>query len=229
MSLWPLIWPRARGASAIIAAACLVGALGVAIGLHVSSPWSPRYPQVAEPLYVADEGAARAWRVSPFAPDRWTAAVLAADGGKASRVTFPTFRRPAWAAPAGAIPLPAPAIEITKAADGTVIVHAGMAPGATLHLDLKTDAVIIAGAVDGKAAPILDQPGKWSHLVWQAAPSGVTAAFRPIGHGALDIRYAEYTAGWPVAAKPLPPMPAKLMAWDMSGSTVATGALRSIW
>lgn len=89
--------------------------------------------------------------------------------------------------------------------------------------------MITAGAIDGQPAPILARPGKWTHLEWQAAPDGVIAAFRPVGHGALDIRYAQFTPGWPAAVRPLPPMPAKLMAWDMAGSTVATGALRSTW
>ncbi|HEY7852271.1 MAG TPA: hypothetical protein VIB82_04805, partial [Caulobacteraceae bacterium] len=227
MSLWPALWPRARLVNASLAAACLAGAIGVALWLHFTNPWSARYPRVAEPLYVVDAG--HAWRVSPFEPDPWTTAVLEADGGKVSRLNFPTFRRPLWAAPASSIVLAPPEIDITRTAAGAIAVHAAMAPGATLDLDLKTDAVVLAGAVDGKPAPILGRPGKWTHLNWQAAPDGVTAAFKPVGHGALDIRYAQFTPGWPSAAKPLPAMPAPLMAWDMAGSTVVAGTLRSTW
>jgi hypothetical protein len=229
MALWPLLWPQARAANGAIASAALVAAFGLALWLHFANPWSPRHPRVAEPLYVVDEGSGHAWRVSPFEPDPWTASVLRADGGKIGLMAFPTFRHAAWAAPARGGPIPAPAIDITKAVDGSIAVHAAMTADATLHLDLRTDTVVAGGAVDGKTAPILNQPGKWTHLVWQAAPQGVTVAFKPVGHGALDIRYAQYTPAWPAAAKPLPPMPADLMPWDMSGSEVATGTLRSTW
>jgi hypothetical protein len=227
MSLWPALWPRARLVNASLAVACLGGAVALALWLHFTSPWSSRYPRVAEPLYIVDSS--RAWRASPFEPDRWTEAVLRQDGGKVSRLNFPTFPRPLWATPAGPSALAPPAIEITKAPDGTIAVHASMAPSATLRLDLRTDAVITAGAIDGQPAPILARPGKWSHLDWQAAPGGVIAAFRPLGHGALDIRFAQFTPGWPAGVRPLPPMPAKLMAWDRAGSTVTTGSLRSTW
>jgi hypothetical protein len=212
-----------------LASAALAAALSLALWLNFTSPWSPRHPRAVEPLYVVDEGSGHAWRVSPFEPDPWTESVLKADGGKIGLMEFPAFRHATWAAPAHAEPIPAPAIDITKAADGTIAVHAAMTPSATLLLDLRTDTVVTGGAVDGKSAPILDQPGKWTHLLWQAAPGGVTAAFKPVGHGALDIRYAEFTPAWPAAARPLPPMPADLMAWDMSGSEVATRTLRSNW
>ena len=68
-----------------------------------------------------------------------------------------------------------------------------------------------------------------SLLLFLQAPILGLLMLAVLGHGALDIRYAEYTPAWPAAAKPLPPMPADLMAWDMSGSEVATGTLRSTW
>jgi hypothetical protein len=191
MSLWPALWPRARLVNASLAGASLVGALLIALWLHFTSPWSARHPRAAEPLYIVSNG--HAWRASPLAPDPWTAAVLSADGGRVRRVDFPGFSRPLWAAPAAPVTLVPPAIDIARAADGTITVHAAMAPRAMLRLDMRTAASVTAGAVDGKAAPILGQPGKWTHLIWQAAPDGLTAAFRPIGHGALEIRYAQFT------------------------------------
>jgi len=230
LALWPLMWPRpgARGAYAAVAAVVLVGALGISLWLHFTDPWSARHPRVAEPLYVVDEGSGHAWRVSPFPPDPWTKAVLSADGGKIERVQFPTFTDPAWAAPAAAAPVPAPAIEVTKAADGTINVHATLDPASTLRLDLRSDTLVTGGTAQGKPAPMLSEPGKWTHFVWQAS-TGLTVSFKPVGSGGLDIRYAAFTPAWPAAAKPLPAMPRALMAWDRSGSSVATGVSRSTW
>jgi hypothetical protein len=230
MVLWPLLWPRAgaRRAYAGLAGLALAAAVGIALWLQINSPWSPRHPRVAEPLYVVDAGARRAWRVSPFEPDSWTRAVLTADGGKIGRMDFPSFRKPVWAASARPVSVAAPPIDITRAQDGTITVRAGIDPGAALRLDLSCDTVVASTSVDGKPAPILGEPGKWSHIDWQAA-RGVALAFKPVGHGVLDLRYAEYIPSWPASAAPLPPMPADLMAWDRSGSTVATGKLRSTW
>ncbi|HEY1415106.1 MAG TPA: M28 family peptidase, partial [Caulobacteraceae bacterium] len=101
-ALWPLLWPRpgSRTASAALASISLLVAIGGALWLHFSDPWSARYPLGAEPLYVVDEGNGHAWRVSPFPPDPWTRGVLTADGGKIETANFPTFARAAWAAPA---------------------------------------------------------------------------------------------------------------------------------
>ncbi|MGH7024785.1 MAG: M20/M25/M40 family metallo-hydrolase [Caulobacteraceae bacterium] len=230
LALWPLLWPwsGARGAAAGLGAVALVGALGIALWLHFTSPWSPRHPAVAEPLYVVDEGSGHAWRVSPFEPDRWTRGVLSADGGTIDLVRFPTFAKPAWAAAAMPRAVLAPAIAVTKAADGTIDVRARFDPTSTLRLDLRADTVVTDGATQGKPTPILTRPGQWTHFVWRASRE-LSISFRPVGHGALDIRYADFTPQWPAGAKPLPPMPADLMAWDMAGSSVATGASRSTW
>lgn len=230
MALWPLIWPRpnAPRTAAGLAVVVLCLALGVSLWLRFTSPWTPRYPSVAEPLYVIDQGGRHAWRVSPFAPDPWTRHVLSADGGTIGQVNFPTFQKAVWAAPARPVSVPAPAITVTKAADGTVTVHADMAPRTTLRLDLRCSTVVTGGSVEAEPTPMLGKPGGWTHVNWEAARS-LTIAFKPVGHGALDVRYAAFTPGWPAGAAPLPAMPPALMAWDMAGSSVATGALRSTW
>jgi hypothetical protein len=151
--------------------------------------------------------------------------VLKADGGGIGRRAFPGFLQRLWAAPARPVVAEAPPIAVSRTADGTVVVHAGLAPQGVLHLDMMSDAVSTEAAVDGRSAPILVRPGRWSHMVWQAAPEGFTAAFRPLGHGVLHLRYASWTPGWPAAAKVLPPIPANVMAWDRAGATVVTGTL----
>jgi len=230
LALWPLLWsrPGSRTASISLAGLTLAGALGISLWLHFTSPWTPRHPRVAEPLYVVDEGGGHAWRASPFEPDSWTNAMLTADGGKVRLVAFPTFQKPLWAAPATSAPMPAPTFEVARAADGAINVSVAADPGATLHLDLRTDAVVRGGTAQGMPAPMLAEPGKWTHFIWRAS-KGLTIRFQPIGHGTLDIRYAAFTPAWPAGAKPLAAMPANLMAWDMAGSSVAAGALRSTW
>ncbi|HEY1448269.1 MAG TPA: hypothetical protein VGF33_07005, partial [Caulobacteraceae bacterium] len=175
-----------------------------------------------------DEGNGHAWRVSPFPPDPWTRGVLTADGGKIETANFPTFARAAWAAPAKPAAVPAPTISVTRATDGTVNVHVTADPTGSLRLDLKTDTVVTGGTAQGRPAPMLTKPDQWTHFVW-ADSEDLAISFKPLGHGVLDIRYAAYTPGWPTAAKPLPAMPPNLMPWDMAGSSVATGAIRTSW
>lgn len=143
-------------------------------------------------------------------------------------MSLATFSKPVWAAPARPAAAPAPKIAVSKSADGTITMSAAINPTSILHFDLLTDTAVTSGTVQGRPTPILVEPGKWTHFVWQAS-SGMAVTFRPRGHGFLDVRYSDYTPGWPAGAKPLPAMPAGLMAWDMSGSSVATGAMRSTW
>jgi hypothetical protein len=230
LSLWPLLWPRpgSRAVNAVLASLALIVAIGGAVWLQFTSPWSTRYPQVAEPLFVVDEGSGHAWRASPFPPDPWTRSVLTADGGAVGLANFPTFSKPVWAAPAASAPVPAPTVETTRAADGTVNVHLVADPADRIRLDLKTDAVVTSGTAQGRPAPMLTRPDQWSHFDW-GDTRDLVISFKPLGHGALDIRYAVYAPGWPQVAKPLPAMPSKLMPWDMAGSSVATGAVRTSW
>lgn len=230
LALWPLLWPRpgSRTASIVLASLALTGALAGGLWLAFTDPWTPRYPQVVEPLFVVDEGSGKTWRVSPLPPDPWTRSVLKADGGKIETANFPTFSKPAWAAPAATAYVPAPTIDVTRAADGTVSVHVTADPRQWLRLDLETDAVVTDGTAQGRPAPMLTRPDQWTHFLW-AASKDLTISFKTLGHGSLDIRYAAFAPGWPAAAKPLPAMPPALMPWDMAGSSVATGAIRTNW
>ena len=228
LALWPLLWPRpgSRAAHMGLALLTLAAAVGVALTLAFTSPWTVRHPNVAEPLYVVDDG--HAWRVSPFEPDAWTRAMLKVDGGKIGLVTFPAFRDPVWAAPAAPVTTAAPTVDLARASDGKIEIKASAEPSAELHLDVKTDAVVTGGAVDGRPTPMLTEPGRWTHFVWGPG-TPLAIAFKPVGHGTLDVRYAAWTPSWPAGAKPLPALPPRLMAWDMADSTVTTGALRSTW
>ena len=231
MTLWPLAWPAVPAdpwRHAPGAAALAVG-LAVALFMHWTSPWSPRHPDAAEPLYVVDPAAGKAWRASPIALDPWSRSVLTADGGKIGLTALPGLADRIAAAPARPVTVTPPTIGITHAADGTVTLRAVMAPDAALRLDLTCNTLVTDTRVNGKPTPILIQPGQWSHLRWRAAPEGVTASFKVVGPGRLDLRYAESLDRWPAGARPPPAMPADVMAWDMAGSTVVVGTQHLAW
>jgi len=231
MLILPFAWPpqseRLRGVLGGLVVLAI--GFGVAVWLNVTNPWSARYPLAVMPLYVVESGSGRAWRASPLPLDGWTRAVLRADGGTLERLRFPGFAEPMTAARARAVPRSVSPVSVARSADGTVVVSAPMAVGAILRLDLRADVPVGAAAADGKPTPLLAEPGQWTHLRWQAAPGGVTVAFRPRAPGRLDLRWAQILDHWPGAAEPLPPMPADLMAWDIAGSTVVVGADRFTW
>ena len=227
LALWPLVWPSDGSPLARLApgTALVVLGLGLALGLHLTSPWSPRHPRAAEPYYVIDRDSQKSYRVSPIEPDPWARGVLTADGGRIDRIALPTFRHPVWAALARPVPVAAPPISMNRSPDGRIILTAGIEPGAQLALDLKVDGGAQDVLINGKPAPILSAPDRPAHLHWYAAPEGLTVSFRTTGYGQAQAAYAYFKPGWPVQAQSPPPMPPDVMAWDLSGSTVATGTL----
>jgi hypothetical protein len=225
LCLWPLAWPARRDAPRFAPGLALVVAgLGLALYLRWSTPWTPRYPQAAEPIYVANPQSGRAWMADEVAPGAWSRRWLTADGGHPIGLRLPGLTRSIVATAAVAVTAPAPDIRVERGPDGLVTLRAVPAAGASsLRLDIACDTLLVGAAVNGKATA-LAAPGRWTHLQWQAAPEGFTVSFRPVGPGRLNLRWAQYAAGWPSGAKPLPPMPADVMAWDMAGSTVVVGA-----
>ena len=234
--VWPMAWhgePEHQTHSTAGNLLIVVG-LGLALWLSATSPWTARHPRVAMPLYVIDNDSGRDWRVSPFAPDYWVKDVLMADGGAIERKGFPglAFTRSGektWAAPARKVSAPAVAITLTRGADGAVTLHAPGAAEGLLELQLRPSAVVSDVRINGTPEPVLGKPGQWTHIVWQAAPDGVTATFRPAGPGEMDVRYALVVPHWPDQAALLPPMPLTIMPWHLAGSTVVTGTRKLNW
>lgn len=231
MVLWPLtrvaVDERPWGWTA--PAITLTGGLAVALWLNVTSPWTPRHPAAAEPLYVVNE-TGQAWRAAPLPLAPWTRAVLVADAGAYSEQSFPalpgTFGA-ARAAPVATIP---PAIAVVVGPAGRISLTAPFSPdGAMLYLDVKVNGAVTDVRLGGKPTAILTRAERWTHLRWQAAPDGPTITFRAAGHRTLDYRYAMVLNRWPTGARPLPAMPADVMAWDRSGATVLIGAHAVSW
>jgi len=235
--VWPMVWPHEPEHQSHSTAGNLFILLGLAVALwlHAISPWSARHPNIAMPLYVIDNDSGGDFRVSPYAPDAWVKGVLETDGGAVGRRTFPGLlglarsTEPSWAATARKVAAPAFALTQTRGADGTVTLHAtGQAEG-LLSLLLRPDTPVSDVKVNGAPMAVLAKPGQWTQLVWQAAPEGVTVSFKPSGPGSLDVRYAQSTPHWPVDAVALPPMPDKLMPWNLAGATVVTGTRKASW
>ena len=236
MVVWPMVFhgePEHQSHSTAGNFLILLG-LAVALWLHAISPWSARHPRIAMPLYVVDNDSGGAFRVSPYAPDPWVTAVLEADGGAVGRRAFPglgftrSTERP-WAATARKVVPPAFTLTQSRGPDGTVSFHAGGQAEGLLSLRLRPNARVSDVRVNGVPTSVLRKPGEWTDLVWRAAPQGVTISFQAAGPGTLDIRYAQATPDWPAGAVALPPMPAKLMPWNLAGSTVVTGTRRVTW
>jgi hypothetical protein len=230
-SAWPLVQPeegQSRALGFAPGALLTAGGVGVALYLCLASPYSPRYPEVTEPLYVVDHDTGKAWRVSPYKPGPWVEdAVLRADGGVVSQRAMPTFSQPVWAAPAKPVTATAPDVGLTRNPDGTLTLHARADADETLDLALTLGAVGKDATLNGKPAELPTKPNVPIFIRWSASPEGVTLTFKPSGPGALKLGYAAYRPQWPAEAKPLPYRPAALMDWDMYGSTVVTGTLNA--
>ena len=230
--LWPLVWPEPRNwprAAFAPGAAVLATGLAISLWLHATNPYSPRHPMAVMPLYVVDHDSGKAWRVSPFKLDPWTRGVLAADGGAIGQRRLPTFQQAVWAAPARPVAVSGPEIALAHNPDGTVSLRARAPADVTLDLDLRITSLATQGSLNGRPVILPVHPGAPTYIRWAAAPEGFLLTFRPAGPGALSVGYAAYRRRWPSDAKPLPALPAELMDWDMFGSTVVTGAVRSTW
>ena len=231
LSLWPLtrIDPREGRWGWAPAAACLATSLALAAWLNLSSPWTARHPAAAEPLYIVNE-TGQAWRAAPLPLAPWTRSVLLADGGAYQERSFAGLPGDFGAAHALPVPAKMPAVTVTVGRDGRVSLTAPFTPDAAmLFLDVKVNGPVTDVRLDGKPTAILTRPGGWTHLRWQAAPDGPTITFNAAGRRTLDYRYAMMLNRWPAEAKPLPAMPADVMAWDRSGATVLTGGHAVSW
>ena len=224
--LWPLV---ARGEEAAsrrarlwpAAAVVLLGAI-LAAFIRFHDPWTARYPNAAEPLYVVEPAANRAWRASALPPDSWTRAVLRADGGQVARLRLPVVREPLWAAAATAVAAQPPPVTTRMAADGTVLVAASPHPDAAgLWLAFRSSAPITAVTLDGRPTGLAPKPGSWVHVRWSGSDGFILGLRGPLPKR-TEIVAGELFDRW-LDPRPLGAVPPTDQLWDLAGSSLVIG------
>jgi hypothetical protein len=229
--LWPLAQP-AEGAppERLVGPLLLIAGLVVTAAVRFNDPYDARYPQATDVAYEVDQGAHKAWRAS-YAPNRsaWSTAVLTADGGRIARKT--SLRgRPYDAAPAPYIDLPAPQITLARTGPDGLVLHVVPPLGArVVDLTLKSDTAVTLVGAETAALRVPIEPGRQLLVRWSNAGNGFDLALRPAGPGKLTVGYSATVEQWPRQAKPLPPRPKDVMAFDLSDSTVIQGARSFSW
>jgi hypothetical protein len=163
--------------------------------------------------------------------DAWTASALTGDGGQLVRRSMPPIAaRPLDVAKALPAPVTPPTFTLTPLSDGRQQLTVTPAAGSrAVSLSLRGTASLTGLTVNGRPAQGLETAGKSLNIRWQAAPQGLTLAFRPAGPGELSVTWAGLTEQWPVSARRLPVRPASAMAWDYSDSTLVRGQSRFHW
>lgn len=234
--LWPLIQaePEETRPRTVALIVLLVGFALVGL-VRAIPPWSARHPQPAIVAYVVQgaTGQAKRFSLAPNPPD-WARAALKADGGHIVKDEPPIGWRgspgstlSAWAKPVNPTP---PAVMLNRVIDGSLEVKIVAPPGArAMTLELRPTGKLTDATVNGRPAKILSEPGQWTRVYWQGAPEGVAIGFRAKGPGVIDTRYSTIADRWPVDAKPLAKMPAKVSGNAISGSTIVTGEQRFTW
>jgi len=230
--LWPLAQPDEGAPPArLVGPILLIAGLAVLVAVRVVNPYDARHPKVANVGYFVDQDTGKAWRFSNT-PDLspWAASVLTADGGKVAKLAHWSFRHPVDAAPAPALPGPAPEISLSKQADGTILLHAVPPPGVrSMLLTLKPDTAAVLEQISGVPRHQALKPGGRTIVQWAAAPQGLDFVIRPGGPGKLEVSYVATTEAWPAGLKPLPKRPADLSGFGDSESAAVAGIRRFSW
>ena len=144
----------------------------------------------------------------------------------------PVFSRPVRGAPAEVAQRAAPRIDVATGEDRVLITAAppGAAGDETLILEMRSDQPLTDVRINGAPAQLLGEPRQWSRLSWRADDQPVGLSFRPASpSGQLEVRYAVVSPGWPAGARPLPPRPSQVMAFDSSDSTIVRGSRTLSW
>jgi hypothetical protein len=233
LMIWPLAFTGAPEQNRLWPSGTLVAtALVLAGWLHLTSPWTPRHPNAAEPIYVVDPAMHQAWRASLTPPDTWVRTVLAGEGGRKVSLDLPFLAGPIAASIASPTAVEPASTSLVTGVDGQTTLKVGPSAGAArVIVSLSSAAAITQVTVngrpaidtprDGKPAAYTTKAGQWARITW-AGPDGFTMGFHTDDPSSVRIRTAEVYDRW-MAAKPLPPMPATDQAWDMAGSTLVLG------
>jgi len=227
--LWPLLAPEPPGKASLLPAALLMGlSLAIAAFLHLTSPWTPRHPNNAEPIFVIEPAAHKAWRASLTPLDAWMRGLLGAEGGTIGKQDFPFSASPVDAAPAAYQPIDAPTVHAVATRDGKVTITLSPHPGAArMRLRLRSPTGIdnvylgAARAIEQRKGrqpkPFALAANEWGMVVW-TAPDGVTITLHTSDPRDLEISASEIYDRW-LSAKSLPPTPPLEQMWSEAGST----------
>ena len=230
--IWPLAQP-ANGARLARWVGPLLLVLGFAVAgwLRFTDPYDVRHPQATYVVYHIDQDAGRAWRTS-LTPDlpAWSHRVLTADGGAVAKHAVWVWRQPVDAAPAKMVDEPAPAITLTRQADGRLVLQAvPSAPAQALLLQITPTVGLSVVSVGGVPTNLNLKPGQRAKIYWQAGAGGVGLLLRPAGPGRVTVNYASRIDRWPEAVTPLPARPARVAPFDETDTTLLTGSRRFAW
>ncbi|MDP1632272.1 MAG: hypothetical protein Q8L66_12725 [Caulobacter sp.] len=223
--LWPLAWP-AKTARRVRTPALTVLALGlVLLGVvRVKDPWTARHPQATTVFHVTDDVTGKTWLAAATPDlDAWSRAALTAGGGEVSRQDIaPLGRGPVWAAAAPPVAAGTARVLVDQLPDGRTRVTLPQARVALV--EVRADRPLTTLEINGQTVTLQAKPGDWIHvrLAGIAAPGHLILAGPTV-----EVRYSLVTEGWPATAKPLPPRPGDVMAFDLSDSAVRTGTVKA--
>ena len=227
--VWPLATPTSPGEATLWPAGVVFAISGlIAAVLHLTSPWTARHPNAAEPIFVIDPAAHSAWRADLTPLDAWTRGVLTAEGGAITKHGFAFSADPVVAAPAAPVAVEAPTVRAVAGSDGKVTITATPHVGAArILLRLQSPNGLDRVAMDGAAVieqrrgrtpkPFALKPGQSGVVLW-TAPDGVTITLHTADPRRLEIKATEVYDRW-MSAKPLPPTPPKEQLWSYAAST----------
>ena len=221
--LWPLAAPS-EGERAPLWPAAAAIVIGVALAgfIRLHDPWTPRYPDAVEPLYVIEPSAHRAWRASTLPPGPWARGVVRWDGGPMGRLRLPFERTPLWAAPAGAAPADPPRVSSRIDSGGALDIVADPHPGAVgLWIALRSPRGITGVAFNGEPAGVSARPGHWVRVRWSGS-DGFTLGVRSPDSAGVEVATGELFDRW-LAPRPLPLLPVSDQLWDLGGSSLVIG------
>jgi len=234
--VWPLATPDSSDSARLAPAGALFAVSGViAAVLHLTSPWTARHPNAAEPIFVIDPAGHQAWRTSLQPMDSWTRGLVTAEGGAIKPETFAFWADPLGAAPAAYQPIDPPSVQAVAGQNGTVTItatpHAG---SARIIVRFRAPNPISDVYIDGQRA--VDQPrgatasavnvarGQWGAVLW-TAPDSMTMTLHTSDPARLEVNATEIYDRW-ISAKPLPPTPPREQMWSQAGSTYVVGKVR---
>ena len=230
--LWPFAHPKMGGAGRITALLVLGAGFVLLAVVRFDPPWSARYPQATMPQYLVDQTSGQAHRLeaAPHLTD-WSRRLLSPDGEAIGPVdASPVWRRPVQGAPAPMLDLPAPRFDLDAGGGRRVLSATPPAGAVTLTLELRSNVPVEDVRLNGRPVALLATPGQWSQLRWSADPQPVQVSFSTqAASGTVEIRYGAITPAWPVGARPPPPRPDDVMAFDAGDSTIVKGETSLNW